>query len=96
MDKLIITVAPTGNVPTKEMNPHLPVTPETLEFVSDLPDSLKLERAGVGILMAHGTTWSDFVYLYPQTRQSVYQRVADGARAAQATASRRNGRQQAK
>lgn len=27
MDKLIITVAPTGNVPTKEMNPHLPVTP---------------------------------------------------------------------
>jgi len=26
VDKLIITVALTGNVPTKEMNPHLPVT----------------------------------------------------------------------
>ncbi len=25
-DKVIITIAPTGNVPTKEMNPHLPVT----------------------------------------------------------------------
>jgi uncharacterized protein (DUF849 family) len=30
MDKLIITVALTGNVPTKEMNPNLPVTPEEI------------------------------------------------------------------
>ena len=30
MDKLIITVAPTGSVPTKEMNPHLPVTPDEI------------------------------------------------------------------
>jgi 3-keto-5-aminohexanoate cleavage enzyme len=30
MDKLIITVALTGNVPTKEMNPYLPVTPEEI------------------------------------------------------------------
>ncbi|MFQ5812488.1 MAG: 3-keto-5-aminohexanoate cleavage protein [Anaerolineae bacterium] len=30
MDKLIITVAPTGNVPTKAQNPHLPVTPEEI------------------------------------------------------------------
>ncbi len=28
--KLIITVAPTGNVPTQEMNPHLPVTPQEI------------------------------------------------------------------
>ena len=27
MDKLIITLAPTGNVPTKEMNPNVPLTP---------------------------------------------------------------------
>ncbi|MDY0039565.1 MAG: 3-keto-5-aminohexanoate cleavage protein, partial [Desulforhabdus sp.] len=26
MDKLIITVALTGNVPTKKINPHVPVT----------------------------------------------------------------------
>jgi len=30
MDKLIITVAPTGSVPTKAQNPHLPVTPEEI------------------------------------------------------------------
>jgi len=30
MDKLIITVALTGNVPTKEMNPHLPVTADEI------------------------------------------------------------------
>lgn len=30
MSKVIITVAPTGNVPTREMNPYLPVTPEEI------------------------------------------------------------------
>ena len=30
MDKLVITVALTGNVPTKEMNPNLPVTPDEI------------------------------------------------------------------
>jgi len=29
-NKVIITVAPTGNVPTKEMNPSLPVTPQEI------------------------------------------------------------------
>lgn len=30
MEKLIVTVALTGNVPTKIMNPHLPTTPEEI------------------------------------------------------------------
>lgn len=30
MEKLIITVAPTGNVPVKAMTPHVPVTPEEI------------------------------------------------------------------
>jgi len=30
MDKLIITVAPTGNVPAKKMNPHVPLTPDEI------------------------------------------------------------------
>lgn len=30
MEKLIITVAPTGNVPTKSMTPHVPVTAEEI------------------------------------------------------------------
>ncbi|MGI6712761.1 MAG: 3-keto-5-aminohexanoate cleavage protein [Bacillota bacterium] len=29
-NKVIITIAPTGNVPTKEINPHLPVTPQEI------------------------------------------------------------------
>ncbi|WP_432664543.1 3-keto-5-aminohexanoate cleavage protein [Wukongibacter baidiensis] len=34
MEKLIITVAPTGNVPTKELNPHSPLTID--EIVEDI------------------------------------------------------------
>ena len=30
MEKLIITVALTGNVPTKQMNPNVPVTPDEI------------------------------------------------------------------
>lgn len=30
MEKLIITIAPTGNVPTKKMTPHVPVTAEEI------------------------------------------------------------------
>ncbi len=36
MEKLIITTALTGNVPTKKMNPNLPVTPE--EIAQDVKD----------------------------------------------------------
>ena len=30
MEKLIITIAPTGNVPTREMTPHVPITPDEI------------------------------------------------------------------
>ncbi len=30
MDKLIVTVATTGNVPTKEINPYVPITPDEI------------------------------------------------------------------
>lgn len=30
MEKLIITIAPTGNVPTREMTPHVPLTPDEI------------------------------------------------------------------
>lgn len=30
MEKIILTIAPTGNVPTKEMTPHVPITPEEI------------------------------------------------------------------
>ena len=46
MDKLIVTVAPTGNVPTKEMTPYLPVTPEEIAL-SVLAGVIKARREGV-------------------------------------------------
>jgi len=30
MDKVILTIAPTGNVPTREMTPHVPITPREI------------------------------------------------------------------
>lgn len=48
MDKLIITVAPTGNVPTKAMTPHVPVTID--EIVEDLK---KCQSLGASIAHLH-------------------------------------------
>lgn len=46
MEKLIITVAHTGNVPTKEMNPYTPVT------VREIVDNIK-QCAELGASIAH-------------------------------------------
>lgn len=48
MDKLIITIAPTGNVPTREMTPHVPVTPE--EITRDIVDCY---NAGAAVAHIH-------------------------------------------
>jgi 3-keto-5-aminohexanoate cleavage enzyme len=48
VDKLIITVAPTGNVPTKQMNPHLPVTPEEIAETA-----VGCRRAGASLIHVH-------------------------------------------
>lgn len=48
MDKLIITVAPTGSVPTKQMNPHLPVTPQEIG-----EDAARCLAAGASIVHLH-------------------------------------------
>jgi 3-keto-5-aminohexanoate cleavage enzyme len=48
MEKLIITAAPTGNVPTKEMNPHLPVTAE--EIAADVR---RCADAGAAVFHIH-------------------------------------------
>lgn len=48
MDKLIITTALTGNVPTKKMNPSLPVTPEEVAM-----DVRRCADAGASIFHVH-------------------------------------------
>lgn len=48
MDKLIITIAPTGNVPTKETNPNTPITPD--EIVEDI---IKCWKLGASVAHIH-------------------------------------------
>ncbi len=49
MEKLIITVAPTGSLPTKAQTPHVPVTPA--EVIQDAYDCY---NAGASIVHIHG------------------------------------------
>ena len=48
MEKLVITVALTGNVPTKQMNPHLPITAE--EIAADVR---RCQDAGAVLFHVH-------------------------------------------
>jgi len=48
MDKLIITAALTGSVPTKEMNPFLPVSPEEIAESAE-----RCREAGASIVHVH-------------------------------------------
>ena len=48
MDKVIITIAPTGNVPTRNMTPHVPVTPE--EIAGNIVDCY---NAGASVAHIH-------------------------------------------
>jgi len=51
MDKLIVTVATTGNVPTKETNPYVPITPD--EIAEDVYKCYK-EGAALAHIHARG------------------------------------------
>ncbi len=48
MEKLIITVAPTGSLPKKEHNPHVPTTPQEI-----VECALRCEDLGASILHLH-------------------------------------------
>jgi 3-keto-5-aminohexanoate cleavage enzyme len=46
--KLIITLAPTGMIPTKKQTPHVPITPEEIA-----EDTYKAYKSGVSIVHVH-------------------------------------------
>ena len=48
MEKLIITIAPTGSIPTKELNPESPITID--EIVSDIK---KCKALGASVAHIH-------------------------------------------
>jgi 3-keto-5-aminohexanoate cleavage enzyme len=48
MEKLIITVAPTGSLPTKQMTPHVPITPAEI-----IETGVRCEAAGAAVFHIH-------------------------------------------
>ncbi|MBW1867387.1 MAG: 3-keto-5-aminohexanoate cleavage protein [Deltaproteobacteria bacterium] len=54
MEKLIITVAPTGSVPTKKMTPHVPITPDEI-----IRTAVACEAAGASVIHIHARNLAD-------------------------------------
>ncbi len=73
MNKLILTVAPTGSVPTKKMTPHVPITPEEI-----LQDAIRCEAAGASIFHIHARHPEDES---PATDFSIFKEIYDGLKA---------------
>lgn len=68
MEKLIITIAPTGNVPTKEMNPATPIAIE--EIVEDIKKCRELGAAMAHIHVRDGEG-------KPTSDRAIYQQVLE-------------------
>ncbi len=93
MDKLILTVALTGGVPTKEMNPQVPVTPEEIA-----EDAVRCRRAGASIAHVHARDAEGKPTLDPDIfarihkliteRTDMIVQISTGARAGRDTADR--------
>lgn len=67
--KVIITVAPTGNIPTKELNPHTPITPR--EIVEDVE---RCYQAGASIAHLHARDGEG----RPTTNREVFLEILEG------------------
>ncbi len=71
MEKLIITVAATGNVPTKEMNPQLPITPEEIAETA-----VRCREAGASIIHVHARDSDMNPTLDPDVFASIHQLIS--------------------
>lgn len=54
MEKLVITVAPTGSLPKKGMNPYVPITPSEI-----VEEGVRCEAAGAAIIHIHARNPDD-------------------------------------
>jgi len=72
MDKLIITAALTGNVPTKEMNPNVPLTPEEIA-----ESAVKCREAGAGIAHVHARDGRGKPTLDPDVFEEIHSRISE-------------------
>jgi 3-keto-5-aminohexanoate cleavage enzyme len=71
VDKLIITVAPTGNVPTKAMNPFLPVTPDEI-----LQTAEECREAGASLVHIHARDASGKPTLDPDVFERIHHLIS--------------------
>ena len=70
MEKLIITVAPTGSVPKKKHNPDVPITPEEI-----IETGIRCESAGASIFHVHVRNPDDES---PSTAYELFETVCNG------------------
>jgi 3-keto-5-aminohexanoate cleavage enzyme len=70
--KYILNLAPTGMIPTREMTPHVPLTP--VEIVGDV-----LQAADLGITMVHLHA-RDPKTGKPSYKKDVYEEIIQGIR----------------
>lgn len=70
MQKLIITVAPTGSVPTKKHTPHVPITPAEI-----VETGVRCERLGAAIIHVHARNPVDET---PSTDFAVFEEIYSG------------------
>lgn len=73
MSKLIITVAPTGSLPTKKMTPHVPITPEEI-----IETGIRCEKLGASIIHVHARNPIDET---PSTDYAVFEEICTGLKA---------------
>ncbi|MGD8902523.1 MAG: 3-keto-5-aminohexanoate cleavage protein [Anaerolineae bacterium] len=69
---LIITIATTGSVPTREMNPHLPVTPEQIAETAVL-----CRKAGASVIHIHARDADGRPTLDPQVFAQIHRLVSE-------------------
>ncbi len=70
MEKLIITVAPTGNVPTRETDPFLPVTPDEIA-----EDVYRCYQAGAAVVHIHARDRNGKPTADPQVFKTIMDKV---------------------
>jgi len=70
MQKLIITVAPTGSLPTKEMTPHVPITPAEI-----IEEGIRCEAAGASVFHIHARNPVD---ASPSTDIALFEKIHTG------------------
>ena len=72
MEKLVITVAPTGSLPTRRQTPHVPITPEEI-----IACGVRCEAAGAAVIHVHVRNLADET---PSGDFNLFKEVCDGLR----------------